>query len=94
MSRSLSYRMRIHSRSIRRSAFSAQMRASALSVAGPSQMVYSWAPSRSWVAGPETASILPLTVAMTFQLATWLSMSLLRHFIRVGNEMRGLRTGH
>ncbi len=82
--RSRSYRMRIHSRSTLGSAFSALWRASALSAAVPCQTIHSWAPGRSWAAGPETASISPLTSAMTFQSAMWLSMFLTMYFNRVG----------
>ena len=42
-------------------------------------------PGRPSAAGPETASMLPLTVSMTFQVAMWLSMVLSVHFTRVGN---------
>ena len=76
--------MRIHSRSTLGSAFSAFWRASALLVACPSQTIHSWVPGRSLASGPETASILPPTSAMTFQLAMWLSSSLAVNFTKVG----------
>ena len=57
-----------------------------MSAAAPCQTTHSWAPSRSWAARPETASIAPLTSAMTFQLPMWLSMSLTVYFTRVERD--------
>jgi len=55
----------------------------------PSPIIHSWAPGRSWAAGPETVSVLPLTSATTFQLAMWLPMFLPRHSTRVGDAPSG-----
>ena len=59
-----------------------------MSAASPSQTIHSWVPGRSWAGGPETASILPLTVSMTFHVAMWLSMLLEVYFTRAGSEIR------